>query len=153
MRKRILSLLVVFMLVFVTGCGKKSLKTEDFIKKLEVLNYSVYDQTSMIEKLELRHTNGFVAAYFDADKVKLNYAEMDSDKFAIDNYEDAVNELESKGNLSSSNVKKSRNYKKFTASDDKYYYVVVRLKRTCLYAYSKLENKSLVEELLKNIGY
>lgn len=153
MKKKKIALLVLTFILFLTGCGKKSISTSKFISTLENLNYNVYDQTPMIEKAELKNTNSYVTAVSNDKNINIAFLEMDSEKSAIDNYEDVVFGLESDNSFVSIKEVKKKNYKKFTGNDEKYYYVVIRLKRTYLYAYSKIESKNLLDNVIENIGY
>lgn len=149
--KRILCVVMIgFILV---GCGnKEKITAEEFKTEMEESGLEVVDQTDSLEEQEYQKI--YVAV--KDKKYKIEYYLMDSGDSAKALYDYFKENLEKKyGNNKKAVILGSdfENQAHYQVSVSDYYYEVVRIEDTVLYATADSNEKKEVKSIIKELGY
>lgn len=156
MKKRIIkiSLLLIFIGLFVTGCGnKKSISAEEF-KKITEKDYVITDATKQFAGIEeAKHIKKVYIASDKEYKYQVEFYEFDSDENA-DNFFDHNKEIfETDNGDSNYTIVNMFNYDKYTHTGSSHYYVLSRINNTVAYVNVEDKYKEQVKSILKSIKY
>ena len=150
--KRIALVVCTFLLVILlTGCGKTPVDAEKFKsvmegKGLQALDYSTYAQSEGAESA--------VFANDKEGKISGGYLKYESVDRAKTEYESEVKEVEKNKVSGSINTSVSvGNYDKYTLTYSGKYSVVERVEDTIVFLVADEDQKSVVENILKELGY
>ena len=152
--KGLLFVLFAFIaLISLTGCGNKTAITaEDFKTKMEGKGYSVTDATSQFSEVDYIE-KAYVALSSDQSYQIEFYQISDNDKAAgFYNNNKQIFE-ESKGNTNVESSVSIGNHSKYTLETDGMYKIVSRIDNTVVYLNVESENKSDVQDILKELDY
>ncbi len=149
--KKIFTCTFCLMIVFlITGCGKKKISVEKFNSDMEKKNYTIINAG---ENEELGLTKSSIAKDED-NKYIIEFYQFDSferSKYMYHKTKLEISSLAVKGSTSGEISRKK--YLKYVLTNNDYYYVVSNVDNTLLIAYTKVENKSELKEIIKKIGY
>lgn len=151
--KKVLNLLIVFVVLLTTGCVKKeALSAETFKEKMESKNYVVVDATeklsdySYIDKAYLAIDNELdyqIIFYSTTDKAEAKTLFKKNQR----KFDDEVSGVSSSTSLS------GLNYEKYTLTANGSYKVIVQVDNTLLFLETSEENKDNAKTILEELGY
>ncbi len=146
----IIGLLIIIGVCFlVTGCGFKSINTEEFKNHFSALGYTINEN----EKGPYESKTYSVATKEDVP-FKIEYYEFDDEVEAQKVYK---NYKESIVNYITSDSKDQQTtgavITKYVATSEKEYIVISRVKKTLIFINGTVEQKDTIDKLLKDINY
>lgn len=149
--KKVFTLSFCFMIIILlVGCSKKKISTEKFRKTLEKDNFVVTD----IVKSEKNGVLNFSQANDKDNKYQIEFYQFDNNenaKLAFHNLRLDLYSIAVKGSTSGSIERK--NYLKFVLTNDDKYYSLSLIDNTLIFAYTSLDNKSELKNIVKKLGY
>lgn len=153
MKKRsILLTLVVIMLFMLTGCGKKTVITDENFKSFfEGKGYTIYDVTSQFSANEIVKS----ASLAESDKgYQIEFYVLSNEAEATGMFNTNKANFETyKGNSSSESSGSASNYSTYTLTTSGYYMHLCRVDNTLLYLKISEEYKDVVKKQIKELGY
>jgi len=150
--KKVLALLVVlFLTVSLTGCGKKAITGADFKSKMEAKGYTVTDFTSSVGSAA-GAKEALVANNKDTSLI-VEFLTFEDEKAVIDGVEDLYNSAKDKEGTKSTTEVNLGNYNKRTVKVGEEYYVIERVDNTLLYIVSTKNTSKEADEIVKDLGY
>ena len=148
-----LGIVMIMMLIFVTGCGNKTLEATD-ITKFESIsknqNFTVTDNLTTYNDAEYI-TGAMMAVYNDITVEMITYDTAENASKVQDKHIESFNLLKSSG--ASEKKDKGENYYKYILISNGYYMISSRIDNTLIFCKTALENKGTVEKLFKELGY
>ncbi len=150
MKRIILLLLLIPMVIILTGCDKKALTTDEFIRIMNEKEYKIEDITKKYEdepklkKVIIASNNNYQIEFYEVDSVENTKSLFNINKQTIEN---------------KSNIKKSTlstnygNYSYYAQTSDNKYSVITRISNTLIYLNVDEKYKKETKELIKELGY
>ena len=150
--KKVLSLILIMLSLFLFGCSKKEITKEEFKKIMEKEEFSVVEVTDQFKEYEYIK-GAYVAVYKDAT-YQIEYYTFENNENADSFYKLNQEIFESQGsggNISTS--VKSKTYSKYSITTDEKYNYIARINNTVLYSTVDKKYKDKVNKLIKKLGY
>lgn len=144
-----ISILVLFSFML-AGCNEKEkLTTGNFKTKMEEQGYIVTDATNQFD------TTTIDTVYIGVkNNYQIEFYTVPTDSQAITAFEqNKTNFQVNKTDTSIETSSSKDNYAKYTLETDTTYYVTSRVNNTYIFIKTDKQNKSDVDETLKNLGY
>ncbi len=150
MKKLIIFCLLFITSIFLVGCGdtKESLTSETFQDALELKNFTIVDETTLVS--DNNSIVSFLIATHPQNAYTINFYVFNSESSAQAFY---VSERERFGGQGSYNELNVGNFSKYTQLSNGKYGVVSRVGSTVLYANIDAAYRNELNTLLKEIGY
>lgn len=148
----LLCLVCLICVISLTGCDKKvAISSETFIEKTNAKGYTLYDVTEQF-------ADSYVAkAYVAIDKneeYQIEFYVIDTEVNAKEFFEYNKELFES--DKPSKNVTTSvnlNNHSKYTLETDETYKTISRIDNTVLYSNADISFKTIINDLVKELGY
>ncbi len=143
-------LLVIMLVFFIYGCSNKTLTSEDVFKKVMTdAGYVLHDAREQFNAETLKSAT--VARNKDNS---IEFFILASEEDAMAMFSQNVDRLESmKGNNVVTTSVKAANYGSYTLRTNGKYYTVSRIGYTMIYSNVPAEQKEVVSDLIKSLGY
>lgn len=153
--KKYYILFILIVCLFMTGCKSKETHT---VGTLDLFNnifteagFTVSDNMSRYQE-EKRITGSMLAKLENGASVEMvTYDTSDTAKLAQDGHIDSFNLLKSTGNIIDKD--EGENYYKYVMISNGYYMISSRIDNTLVFSKVPLDNKDLVENTIKDLGY
>lgn len=150
--KRVLALLVVlFLTITLTGCGKKAITAAEFKSKMEEKGYTVTDFTTTMasstgakEALIANNTN---------TSIIIEFLTFDDESVVKDSVEELYNNAKDKDGAKSTTEINMGNYNKRTVKIGDDYYVIERVEKTLLYVVATKDTAKEADQIVEDLGY
>lgn len=149
--KKISKILIIFgFLIIATGCSKKMISTDNFIRILKNEKITYYDMTN-----KMPSSSNIKEATIGSmdDKWKVEYYIFKDEKSANQIYTDNENKLKTAKNMKSTNSSKDDHYSKFEVITEDHYMVVIRNKESVLYSVVLKEYKDDLTKVISRMNY
>lgn len=144
-------IVVVICLILLVGCSKdyEPLDVEGFKDIANEANLEMRDATNDFEV-------GLVESVIIAasDEIRIEFFVLLSDDQAISAYEQNVEMIENIESKTASYFSKSNgNHSNYARTTDERYYITARIDDTTLYAFSTIEQKQALKDLIEQMQY
>ena len=150
-RLRLLLVVGLFTLLFVTGCGnKKAITPQEFTSIAQANNYNVSDATnqfsdySQVREVKIARNNDY--------QIEFYVLNSESDAKSMYEYNKSLFEAYKISNYSESHVDLN-NYSTYSLQSSGYYMFLSRIDNTLVYVKEPVEYKSNIDEFIKKLGY
>ena len=148
-----IGVVLVSMLIFITGCGNKTMvavDTDNFEKVSKSHNFTVTDNIKAYSNVNYID-EAMIAVYNDITVEMIVYDTDDTASKVHSSHIDSFNLLKSTG--ASEKKNKGENYYRYVLISNGYYMVSSRVDNTLIFCKTALGNKSTVEKLFNEFGY
>ena len=130
--------------------------SDKFKSYIETQGFNTYNALETMSDSVIKEgiKSGYITHKNDNESFQVNFFELKDEAHTMYGYYDTVIGIE-KNNTGEFNETSETisNYSKYTAFSNGYYYVLVRIDNTVLFAKVEKENKQLVDNILKELGY
>lgn len=153
MNKKIIMLSVLFLsLLFITGCGNKTMiDTNEFKNKTNENGYTYTDVTSQF-KDSVFIKEASIAGSIDGWQIE--FYTLEDQNYASSMFE--KNKLEFDNERGASSIKTSssgKNYDRYSLTTSDLYMYLSRIDNTLIYVKENVKNKDAISEFIKDLGY
>lgn len=147
MKKKLLLLIPLLAIIFLTGCTKKSITVEEFISSFDTSKYKVEKNDSLIENINSKASAGNT-------EFQIEFYEMKDKSHAEELFKKQKEEFNSvKTSVSAQNSIKSNNYESYELITNGRYMYNCRVDNTIIYVNANEKDKDEVKSLIDKIGY
>lgn len=150
--KRIITVALVFLMLFGTACGKEPKGTKDFMELMENEDFQLSDCTGQYSEIDYME-EAWVAVSADGE-YQVEFYKLDTSDnataFFNENYA-ILSAYESDSSSKAKSSTKKSQYYEVTGEDG--FYCISRIEDTVFYAVVKEEYKNEVKDLKKQLGY